>query len=676
MKKLLLFSSLFVVLATNTVFAQVAKRVLVEEFTNTGCPPCAISDPFMHEFEGANVEKIVTLKFHTQGPDPSDPYYNSNKTDANPRADYYSVAGVPSVHFDGGAAHNPTTGVAPIQAKFDAALAEMETSPFEIGINQEIIGDSIIATVTVKAVGDVPSESDLRVACVFGERFNKFTGSNGMPSYDYIVRKTLPGISSSTGEIIATTDYPNLVITKGATKTLRFAHLIPPGTKSTDWNRPQLFTAAFIQGVSSHTVYQANWTLPNISVEQPDAKALIIPSSSPLTYKVNNLGTTPVTLKAKYTGTGIASDWNIAVAGVGADGSFEVPAGGSANVTVNSTAATDILGAKKFSLTFTRADELHIDEATAIAWGKANRDIVVDAGGGTANCNTIANAIKAGSEYTNSTLVVSLADFEPSFDSWSDFRTILYIGGTRAGLYTDDNSWVKLEPYLNNGGHFLLSSTVAVNAYASTNNEFLFDLWRTNFGIEPTEYDASSSWGELTGVVNDEMTNGLSTTISGVSTTQELTTTADGIPCLVNENLQPVGTRAKIGDGKSVFLTFGINNVKTADRNAFAKRIMDWFAGAASVKKSDNASTISVSNFPNPAQKLTTFTYSLTERSLVTLSVYDVMGREVASILTNQMQDKGTYESDLDVSKFATGSYIYKMNVGGKMLSGTLNVVK
>jgi hypothetical protein len=52
------------------------------------------------------------------------------------------------------------------------------------------------------------------------------------------------------------------------------------------------------------------------------------------------------------------------------------------------------------------------------------------------------------------------------------------------------------------------------------------------------------------------------------------------------------------------------------------------------------------------------------------------MGREVASIVSNEMQDKGTYESDLDVSKLATGSYIYKMNVGGNMLSGTLNVVK
>jgi hypothetical protein len=105
-----------------------------------------------------------------------------------------------------------------------------------------------------------------------------------------------------------------------------------------------------------------------------------------------------------------------------------------------------------------------------------------------------------------------------------------------------------------------------------------------------------------------------------------------------------------------------------------------WVTGKSSapnaVKTSEVAADNTVSLYPNPANNITTFSYSLTERSLVTLSVYDVMGHEVASIVSNEMQDKGTYESNLDVSKLATGSYIYKMSVGGKMLSGTLNVVK
>jgi hypothetical protein len=63
-----------------------------------------------------------------------------------------------------------------------------------------------------------------------------------------------------------------------------------------------------------------------------------------------------------------------------------------------------------------------------------------------------------------------------------------------------------------------------------------------------------------------------------------------------------------------------------------------------SVRTNDFALNNAISNYPNPAVTKTTFKYSLVERSLVTISIYDVMGREVASIVTNEMQDKGTYE--------------------------------
>lgn len=678
MKKLLLLSLLFVAFAATTTLAQVPRRVLVEEFTNTGCPPCAISDPFMEEFQNTNIDKIIVLKFHTSGPDPSDPYYKANTKEANPRANYYSVTGVPTVQFDGVDGMNPTGGVTSIQNAMDNSVSNMESSPFEMSIVQELTTDSIIATITIKAIGDVPTESDLRLACVFAERFNKFKGNNGMPSYDYIVRKTLPGIDQTTGEITATSEYPNLSITKGETKTFRFAAKIPPYSKSTDWNRPQLYTASFIQGASSKTVYQSNWTVPSITVDPPASNVLIVPSTNPLVYTINNLSASAVTVNAAVVSTGIPSEWNMSLSGVDANGMVNVPANGSATVSLASTAASEISGAKPFSVSFTHNGEMHVGEPFSLAWGKGNKDIVVDAGGGTTNCNTIATAIKASDEaYANNTVVVSREDFESAFDSWEDFRTVMFIAGGSVGLYSDVGSWEKLEAYLNNGGHFLLSSTVCLNAYNNSANETLFDLWRTNFGIEPTAYDNSTGWGELLGVTNDPLSNGLSTTVSGISTTHEILPSSENtIGCFMNENNQVVGTRATISDGKCIYLSFGLNNVKTADRTSTVKRVMDWFAGVASVKISENASATTISNYPNPASLLTTFTYSLTERSLVTLSVYDVMGREVASIITNQMQDKGTYESDLDVSILSAGSYIYKLNVGGNMLTGTLNVVK
>src|SRR5207244_860201 len=129
-------------------------------------------------------------------------------------------------------------------------------------------------------------------------------------------------------------------------------------------------------------------------------------------------------------------------------------------------------------------------------------------------------------------------------------------------------------------------------------------------------------------------------------------------------------------NGKSVFLTFGLESIKAADRNTVVKRVMDWFAGTASVKTSNVASSIAISNYPNPVSKNTTFNYSLTDRGSVTLAIYDVMGREVSRLVSGETQDQGTYTADFDASKLANGSYTYVLSAGANKVTGTMTVTK
>lgn len=672
MKKLLLLSLFFVALAANSVFAQVAKRVLVEEFTNTGCPPCAVSDPFMEEFQAANMHRITVLKFHTQGPDPSDPYYKANTTDGNPRANYYSVTGVPTVQFDGLNGMNPTSGVAAIEASLETALADMETSPFEITVVQEKTADSIIATVTVKAVGTVPTESDLRLACVFAEKYDKFTGSNGMPSYDYIVRKTLPGVSQTTGEITATAKYPNLSIAMGETKTFRYAAKI-----GSTWHTPQLMTVAFIQGATSKTVYQSNWTIPSVSVTFNNVSAFNTTSSAlPMEVVIKNSTSTSQTVNVSYDAPGTPAGWTFEFTGLTA-GSLTLNANEEKTVGISLTTPTPSIGSLNGDFSVTVGEGLLLGATPAVFFGEGNTDLIVSDGiDPTAafnlmnNVNT--NGLKSG--------VVTKADFRTQFFDWSQFKTV-YIAATNAvGFQIGTTEWDNLDAHLAAGGNVLYTSSIALGVYFNSQNETYMDLWRTHFHIEPDPYrtGTANSWGTLTGVASDAIGDGLSATITPKVTNRQSITNfdADLKNSFTNEKGDVVGARAVSQSGKVAYLSFGLEQLAENDRNMVSKRIIDWFNGVASVKTSENAASVTVSNYPNPAATTTTFTYSLTERSLVTLSVYDVMGREIASIISNQMQDKGTYESDLDVSTLATGSYIYKMNIGGKMLSGTLNVVK
>ncbi|MCL4539064.1 MAG: T9SS type A sorting domain-containing protein, partial [Bacteroidetes bacterium] len=68
-------------------------------------------------------------------------------------------------------------------------------------------------------------------------------------------------------------------------------------------------------------------------------------------------------------------------------------------------------------------------------------------------------------------------------------------------------------------------------------------------------------------------------------------------------------------------------------------------------------------NYPNPFNPTTAISYQLSAVSNVTLKVYDVLGREVAT-LVNQIQRPGSYEVRFDGSKLASGVYFCQIRAG------------
>jgi hypothetical protein len=68
-------------------------------------------------------------------------------------------------------------------------------------------------------------------------------------------------------------------------------------------------------------------------------------------------------------------------------------------------------------------------------------------------------------------------------------------------------------------------------------------------------------------------------------------------------------------------------------------------------------------NYPNPFNPTTSISYSIAERSAVSLKVYDVLGNEVAT-LVNTTQDVGAYDVNFDASNLASGLYLYTLKAG------------
>lgn len=80
-------------------------------------------------------------------------------------------------------------------------------------------------------------------------------------------------------------------------------------------------------------------------------------------------------------------------------------------------------------------------------------------------------------------------------------------------------------------------------------------------------------------------------------------------------------------------------------------------------------------NYPNPFNPATTIRYDVPKSAYVTLVVYDVLGRVVAT-LVDGVQSANQYSVEFNASRLASGMYIYRIHARNQDGSGEFNAVK
>jgi hypothetical protein len=68
-------------------------------------------------------------------------------------------------------------------------------------------------------------------------------------------------------------------------------------------------------------------------------------------------------------------------------------------------------------------------------------------------------------------------------------------------------------------------------------------------------------------------------------------------------------------------------------------------------------------NYPNPFNPTTAISYQLIANSFVTLKVYDMLGRTVATVV-NQLSTAGKHTVQWDASGLPSGVYVYRLHAG------------
>lgn len=80
-------------------------------------------------------------------------------------------------------------------------------------------------------------------------------------------------------------------------------------------------------------------------------------------------------------------------------------------------------------------------------------------------------------------------------------------------------------------------------------------------------------------------------------------------------------------------------------------------------------------NYPNPFNPTTTIEYRIFEAGFVSLKIYDILGREVATVV-NGFQEPSSYRVEYDASRLASGIYFYRLQIGRASATKKMMVIK
>jgi hypothetical protein len=80
-------------------------------------------------------------------------------------------------------------------------------------------------------------------------------------------------------------------------------------------------------------------------------------------------------------------------------------------------------------------------------------------------------------------------------------------------------------------------------------------------------------------------------------------------------------------------------------------------------------------NYPNPFNPSTTISFALPESGQVNLTIYNMMGQRVKSVVSTQMQ-AGYHSVKVDASQLSSGFYIYTLSTSSGTLSKKMLLVK
>ncbi len=609
-------------------------------------------------------DHVTTVVYHAY----SDPWYNINGDDHDTRFQYYSVTGIPSVRLDG------------ILGNYLLSASDLTTpygqrynveSPLSISIMSINNEDEINVTALVTS-GDeeVPANLKIRMALV-SLFYDNFTGNNGQSEWHWDMLDMAPDAAGQDFEI-------------GLNETVEYSATFPwPFTLQQDEvAEDNAKIVVWVQNDTNHEVLQSEWAEIGggymFEAEPGLTEKLVAPGSeAEFSFDITNTGMMEDTYDIAIT-SGLLEDWSYTY--TTPDGEQNAPASMTlapeatftSTVTL-STAANIPASQGSITITITSQNSPFIScEMTFYAM--ANGQILVlngDTEGRYSEYYTNALHEVTLIEELNEDLNYSVwtAAEHPfhagDLDEATPELVIWYVGGE--GNITDADE-TGLMSYLDDGGSLWITGSSA--AVAMDGGDLIGYMGASFQDHYSRGYNVHGEEGDL-------YFDGLETPImegdgaDNRGVPSALYATDDGTVCLMYSTIRVAGIRRSADTYNT--LLFGFPFEAIASQEARTTCMLDAlhflidfnnFHGITDTPDLLPSAFSLQQNYPNPFNPETEIRFTLPERAMVHLAVFDITGREVAR-LTNRHFEAGQHSLHWNAADQASGVYFLRMTAIG-----------
>lgn len=629
MKKFYLAASLLL-LSTMGFSQGVQRTMLVEEFTNASCPPCAATNPSFNALLNQNMGKVAKIKYQTNWPG-ADPMNAQTQTLVAPRVTYYGVTGVPNTEADGNVFNDHPANFT--QATIDGRYPVL--SPTNLTVNHVISADldSIYITITVNPVvtmmASATTKLKLRVAMTeTAIAFGGAPGTNGETEFFDVMRDMYPNA-------VGTTMLDTLAA--GSTYTFTFAKGIPTYV----YDKAEIGVVAFLQDDGTKEVFQSDFSEPVPFTLDAKAIGLSVPSficgqtTTNGTFTLKNVGTTTMTacdLLVSVDGNLVASQpWTGSLA-----------TGQSAQVTINNIPTT-AGGSHALTVSCSLTGEINVSNngaASNFAVASAPQALPLTQGFDA----TVFPPVNWGRE-----------DMDNDATGWERRTNASGFGGSaacvRVYFYNSpdgaiDNLYMpKLNLSTAATARMTMSHAYAGYTAATPEND--------QVNIQYSK-DCGATWTNLWSKAGNALKTAAPTTSSFVPTAAQWAKDTISLNAICGQS--------------DVLLRF--NGVSNYGNNALFDDINIEVVNGLGVDKFDQ---INFSVYPNPAKANVNVDLNLKSSANVNVSIFSTTGQLVQSQEEGKLAG-GAHKINVNTSNLASGSYMLMINAEGVTKSQILTI--